>query len=180
MRFGSISFAARSASPLPNGERSICAANRVRALALSIDRNPSPGATRRPLPMGEVNGARAKIDRAKTHLALGIKSPERVWRFRKPPSKSASSPPGGDHEAHRGLGLLRSRHSRGSLSRAVRLCRLHRAKLYARRSHPYFPQAGCAELFIGSLLRATGRVNERPMTGSAKQSSVRGGPWGGP
>src|SRR5438874_2308434 len=42
----------------PRGERSICGANRVRGSSLTKDRNPSPGATRRPLPTGEVNSAR--------------------------------------------------------------------------------------------------------------------------
>ena len=66
MAFGWISQLMRLDLPLPTGERSICqrvgakrrpminSANRVRGCCPMRDRNPSPGATRRPLPKGEV------------------------------------------------------------------------------------------------------------------------------
>jgi hypothetical protein len=72
----------RCPSPLPSGERSICAANRVRGVAPTIDRNPSPGAepvpgrretpirVRRPLPMGEVKFP-LQLNLTSSHHALG-------------------------------------------------------------------------------------------------------------
>ena len=44
----------RARPPLPNGERSICAANRVRGLRSHERAHPSPAPSARPLPMGEV------------------------------------------------------------------------------------------------------------------------------
>src|SRR5882724_2625531 len=51
----------RSKSPyLSHRERSNCTAIRVRGSALSRSRTPSPGATRRPLPTGEVEERRSR------------------------------------------------------------------------------------------------------------------------
>src|SRR5436309_347594 len=51
-------FFRRFRFPPPGGEGSIGGANGVGGSSLTRDRNPSPGATRRPLPTGEVNSAR--------------------------------------------------------------------------------------------------------------------------
>ena len=78
--------------------------------------------------------------------------PRRGWLFR----GCADLKPG--DEASRNLGILRRRRARDRLSRAVCLCGVHRARPAARRSHPHFPQAGRAELFVGIVIPGHSRA----------------------
>src|SRR5262249_2533756 len=103
---------------------------------------PSPDLLRKSTsPKGEVNLRRGS---SSTNLIMPYETSAGVLRGRD--LKAAHD------EAHRDLCVLRDRHARDSLSRALCLRHIHGPRIHAGRSHPHFPQSGRAELFVSADL----------------------------